>query len=100
MEEKILAFKEVAEKEEAAAKLMATQTPEEMVAVLEQYGLTMTVDELGAVLKAIADTNSAEELTEADLDNVAGGGWIRKIAEVVRRCYTIYREISRGTKGW
>lgn len=95
MEEKILAFKEVAEKEEAAAKLTATQTPEEMVAVLEQYGLTMTVDELGAVLKAIADTNSAEELTEADLDNVAGGSWVRIVAKVVIYCYNIYRRATR-----
>ena len=95
MEEKILAFKEVAEKEEAAAKLTATQTPEEMVAVLEQYGLTMTVDELGAVLKAIADTNSAEELTEADLDNVAGGSWVRIVAKVAIYCYNIYRRTTR-----
>lgn len=93
MEEKILAFKEVAEKEEAAAKLTATQTPEEMVAILEQYGLTMSVDELGAVLKAIADANSAEELTEADLDNVAGGGWIATGIRVVYYCYKIYKAI-------
>ena len=93
MEQKMKLFKEIAGKEEIAAKLTATSNMEEILAILAANGLELTVDEFGEITKAIAEGNADGELNENDLEDVAGGGWISVVIKVAYYGYKIYKAI-------
>jgi len=98
MEQKITLFKEIASKEEIAAKLTTTDKLDEMLAILATNGLSLTADEFGEITKAIAEGNTDGELNESDLDNVSGGGWISVAIKVAYYCYQAYK-VYKSIKG-
>ena len=55
--------------EEFSARMESCGTVEEAAAILREYGLEVTTDELLAVLSA----ETGDELDESDLEQVAGG---------------------------
>lgn len=67
--------------EELQKKINEAKTPNEIAAILSQYGINMTVAD-------VEDALREAELGEADLDNVSGGGsdWIFKINPVYWVC--------------
>lgn len=93
MEQKINLFKEIASREDVAAKLTVTDDLTEMLAILAANGLELTVDEFGEITKAIAEGNANGELNEVDLDDVSGGGWISVVIKVAYYGYKIYKAI-------
>ena len=72
-------IKEVFADEEFVKELFSKETPEEAKALLEEKGIDISIEELVklkdiiiAKLQAVENGESAE-LTEADLENIAGG---------------------------
>lgn len=71
--------------------------PEETnVSVLQQ-----TPDHAYFVLPRPSQTDSTDrELSEAELEQVAGGGWIVPVIKFsIKWCYTIYKTVMNGVKG-
>ena len=58
--------------------------------VLKDHGFELTLDQIEALfasgVNGILDANKAEELTEDQLDDVAGGGFLRGTARLVVSC--------------
>ena len=52
--------------------LLALETPEEVQAAVKAKGVDLTLDEISAIKEVLAKFTSAE-LSDADLENVAGG---------------------------
>ena len=73
----------VEEFEEAIEK---ANTVEEVIDLYKSQGIDVTEDEL----KKIVGSDEGEELTEEDLDNVAGGALILRL-----RIYCTYRIVVR-----
>lgn len=94
MEQKMKLFKEIAGKEEIAAKLTSTENLDEILSILAAHGLELTTDEFGEITKAIAEGNADGELNENDLEDVAGGGWIAVVLKVAYYGYKIYKAIK------
>lgn len=68
--------KEVLSNQEVAEEFFSKETPEEAQAFLQERGVEISLDEIkeiGAALEKMQDG----ELSEDDLENVAGGGVIR-----------------------
>lgn len=68
--------KEVLSNQEVAEEFFSKETPEEAQAFLQEKGVEISLDEIkeiGAALEKMQDG----ELSEDDLENVAGGGAIR-----------------------
>ena len=65
--------------DEFTEKLGECKTYEEVATVLNGMGVEITADELVAFLKSVDETEPAEDgaLSEAELENVAGGWIIR-----------------------
>ncbi len=74
--------------EDFARQLATLNTPEELRDLLNSYGITVTMDELMALTVPASSTVDGE-LSDIDLDNVAGGGkildwiirWIKRRGE-------------------
>lgn len=62
------------ENSEAEAALKSAQTKEDAVALLNRYGVEISVEEFVEMGKEVA----SNELSEEMLMLVAGGGWARK----------------------
>ena len=65
---------EIMKDEAANEKLENANGIEEVAAILNEYGVEVTAAEL----QEIVTKASGEELTEENLDMVAGGGWLSK----------------------
>ena len=65
---------EIMNDEAANEKLEQAAGIEEVAAILNEYGVELTAEEL----QEIVAKASGEELTEENLDMVAGGGWLKK----------------------
>ena len=88
MEQKIKLFKEIANKEEVAAKLTATGDLNEILAVLADNGLQVSAEELTDILNAL--NGSADgELDETALEDVAGGGLIKNLYVIIKHVLPI-----------
>ena len=68
-------MKEFLQNEEAVKKLLDLETDEEIQALLATYEIDMTLAEIAQVRKAVEArfSNEDEELSDDDLENVAGG---------------------------
>lgn len=68
--------------DEAFANLLATcNTIEELYQVLVRHGVEITIDEVAefhAMGEASLKNYNPDDLSAEDLDNVAGGGWLKK----------------------
>ncbi len=66
-------------------KLFSLETPEEVQGLLKEQGIEFTLDEINeikeALAKSIAKAGSGE-LSDEDLENVAGGGVITAIVAI------------------
>ncbi len=76
-----------------ADSLIAMQSPEEVQAALKTKDVNLTIDEINELAKAINAANSGDELSEENLEDVAGGAFIN-----------IYWDYKKGrlnvTIGW
>ena len=98
-------LKEVLQNEEVALEFFSKETPEEAQAFLKDKGVEMSleeVQELGKVLEAA----TSEELSEDDLENVAGGGVIKdafdyivSIANTLTKKST-WKSVARWFRRW
>ena len=89
MEEKILQFQKLANDEAVAAKLTSADSMDAMLKVMSDNGLVLTADELGAIVKPVAEaTQDGAELDEEQLENVSGGGWFWTGVKV---CWYVYK---------
>lgn len=61
-----------AENEAFIQKLAETKSPEEALALFEEYGITITKEELLEAIRT-AGSNTDDELKEDSLDDVSGG---------------------------
>lgn len=68
----IMEIKELVTNEEFKKAASKVETVDEAVALCKAYGVEITGDELVEAIKKSHDA----ELSEADLDNVAGGGFV------------------------
>lgn len=84
MGQKIKLFEEIANREEIAAKLTSTENVEEILAIFAENGLEVSADEMAEIVKEVSGETSADELSEDDLDAVAGGG-IQEAAQMIAR---------------
>ncbi|MEN1761404.1 MULTISPECIES: Nif11-like leader peptide family RiPP precursor [Anoxynatronum] len=77
MEEKLKwLFRKLEAEEQLAEKLFQQETPEEVQVLLKENSLEMTIEEIIAardILNRTVAPSEAGELSEEDLDNVAGG---------------------------
>ena len=64
-------IKTLMENKEFSEKIALTETTEEVIAVFAEYGVTVTAEDLDAALAAAKV--GGDEISENDLDNVAGG---------------------------
>lgn len=68
-----------------AGKLFALETPEEVQSLLKEQGLEFSLDEIhtfkDALVKAAARQNSGE-LSDEDLEDVAGGSFKREAQQL------------------
>ncbi len=76
MNEKMKKFEELL-KDEAKGKAVFGKTLEETQKNLADEGLEFTLEELTDIVKGLAesDVDAGAELTETDLENVAGGSY-------------------------
>ena len=89
MDEKIVKFKELMSQDEICAKVQTLQDVPAILKLLADNGLVLTADELGQISKSIVDAHENGELSENDLEDVAGGHWIGKLIEGVYYVYKI-----------
>ena len=75
--ERAAKFQALQESGKFEQELEKVSTPEEMQALFASYGIEMTVDEVKELVSSAVKMNN-EELSEEDLENVAGGvaGWV------------------------
>lgn len=93
--------KEILANEEVAMEFFNKETPEEAQAFLKDKGVEISlaeIKEIGAALEKMQDG----ELSEDDLENVAGGGVIRDayddIKSIAKEVFS--RENMRKVKNW
>ncbi len=65
-------IKELLADEEFVKELVALETPEEVQAMLEEYDIEVTTEEIQQIHDFLVE-HEGEELSEEDLENVAGG---------------------------
>ena len=63
--------------------LEKAESVEDFIETFKKYGIETTEEELSEFFKTTV-SNEENELTEEDLENVAGGGWVRDKVEKVR----------------
>lgn len=66
-------LKELLANEEFAKKIFAIEEPEDVQKAFKEAGLELTMDEVKALGSALANAAEGKELSEDDLDSVAGG---------------------------
>lgn len=64
---------EILESEQFQKEVVAVTTPEDMQQLIAAHGVELTVDEVMELCGQIVRTMNGDEITEAELDNVAGG---------------------------
>lgn len=74
-------FAQLQNSEAFVAALNTIETPEELQKLLQAHGVEMAMEEIEEIAKAAC--GSTAELSENDLDNVAGGGVVGWIFEQV-----------------
>ena len=82
-------YQEIMSNEELVAQFMKLETAEEMRKFFRDHGMEGSDDDLNGVLEAMADVakeplNVAEEVSEKELESVAGGlswGGLAKLAK-------------------
>jgi predicted ribosomally synthesized peptide with nif11-like leader len=84
MEEKLAQLHSKLEADQALAeKLFSLDTPEEVQSLLKEQGIDFTIEEIGvlkeALVKAVAKGDGSE-LSDADLEDVAGGSVTATVA--------------------
>ena len=70
-----LFFDKMNESQEMAKKVVAVETPEEVQAIAKSYGVEVTLEDI-MTAKDIIYKQANGELSEADLEGVAGGALI------------------------
>lgn len=74
MEEKLLLLKEKIEADSSLGeKLFNLETEEEVQSFLKDQGLDFTLEEISVLRKAVIKTQEKGELSDEDLEEVAGG---------------------------
>jgi predicted ribosomally synthesized peptide with nif11-like leader len=70
-------MKKIDGNEELIKKLFSQETPEDAQTVLKEYGFDFTTDEIKEVGKLLSQLmeNKGQELSDDELENVAGGGY-------------------------
>ncbi len=68
-------IRELFSNEEFVQEILALETPEEVVAALQEKDVDVTEEEVIKISDILAN-NNVEELTEEDLEQVAGGSII------------------------
>ncbi|MDR2528939.1 MAG: hypothetical protein LBD04_07975 [Synergistaceae bacterium] len=66
-------MKEVFSDEAFVKSLLTLETPEEVKAELKKKGVDLTVDEILSIRETLVKKAEGKELTEEDLEKVAGG---------------------------
>ena len=66
-------LKELLSNEEFMNKILAMEEPENVQKAFKEEGLELTMDEVKALGAAFTKAAEGKELSEEDLDNVAGG---------------------------
>ena len=87
--------KELFADKEFVKSLLALETPEQVQAAAKAKGLDLTLDEISAIKGSLTKTNG--ELSEADLEKVAGGTeFLTPIIEIVQIVPNIITDIVRS----
>lgn len=80
--------------EKLEQELTQAASIEEMQEILKANGVEMTAAEMQKILD---EATPQGELTDEDLDTVAGGSWLTPIEEILRR---MRERIRRGQRAW
>ena len=78
-------LEELQNNEAFAQEIAMVNSPEELLSVLKNYGIELTMAEI-EVLAAQASVQGEGELSDTDLDNVSGGAigwWLKKIIPII-----------------
>ncbi|NPV91233.1 MAG: Nif11-like leader peptide family natural product precursor [Firmicutes bacterium] len=63
--------------------LLALETPEEVQAALQKKGVDLTVEDIVKIRDLIAKKQNAGELSDEDLEGVAGGTFNEFVGEII-----------------
>lgn len=77
MEERFIKLKELLSNEDTAKKLLLLDVEEASRVLSAEYGIDFSIEELNDIMRGIQDAikeKEQEELSESDLEQVAGGG--------------------------
>ena len=90
-----MTLKEATNNEEINRKVEEAANFEEASRILEEYGVEVTEEELASLIPAESD-----ELTDENLEDVAGGISLASINSIIRRfpppCFPVYPKIPRS----
>lgn len=99
-EEKARKFEEILANDEANTRLEAAGNIESMIAIMSEYGLDLSKEDIEGLMK----TGDSDELDEESLEDVAGGAWSwkntwNKIKKEVRDCINGFVD-GFNSRGW
>lgn len=67
------AFVELVANKEFVVKMLSQETPEDVQKLFAENGIELTLDDVRVFGEALAEAENKDELSAADLENVAGG---------------------------
>lgn len=104
MEERLLQLQAKIEADASLAeKLFTLETPEEVQSLLKEEGLDFSLDEIlvlkNALVKQLAKGSEGGELSDDDLEDVAGGIAVTTVAGIIGATFSagnFVHNVSRG----
>lgn len=92
-------IRDVFSDEQFVVALLELDTAEEVQSTLKEKGLEFTLDEIDQIKNQLT-SSSADTLSEADLDNVAGGSAIATTCAVISCAIAVDGYMHRKRRRW